>query len=531
MLLLMSATFIDHELKSRFGRLPPAFLPLANLRLFQHQIESIQSDEPIYLTLPDSYLISEQDQKWLIDKSVKLIYTPEDLSLGAAIVTALNLIDQETGTPLAILFADTLIPNLPEGNDIIAVSQAEDSYHWAAIAPDHDESSWVKTIKNPIFLDHCQVVCGFFRFSSSCKLAQAITLAQGDFILGLNHYKKEVGLTPVSIDGWLDFGHINTYARSKMRFTTQRTFNELQITSKYVEKSSVENNQKIKAEAQWFLSIPPALRLYLPQYLGDNETQAKFSYRLEYLPLISLNELYVFSETPPKLWRKILKSCFDFLDACTQYSHETHFAASSLNSLLNEKTLPRLAQYCQKNDIALEKNWTYNGEPTISIRQLLENINPFLPLNENDLTIIHGDFCFSNIFYDFITGNIKTLDPRGITSQGEFSCYGDIRYDIAKLSHSILGMYDWIIAGYYEGHLDRPYCLTFNVVGLQKHQETMQFFIELACQRYHLTPVNLYAMQIHLFLSMLPLHADYPKRQLAFIANAFRLYRLMLERR
>ena len=36
-------------------------------------------------------------------------------------------------------------------------------------------------------------------------------------------------------------------------------------------------------------------------------------------------------------------------------------------------------------------------------------------------------------------------------------------------------------------------------------------------------------MQIQLFLSMLPLHADDPRRQDALMANAFRLHQLMVE--
>ncbi len=65
---------------------------------------------------------------------------------------------------------------------------------------------------------------------------------------------------------------------------------------------------------------------------------------------------------------------------------------------------------------------------------------------------MHGDFCFSNITYDFAIIRIKTIDPRGLTPNNELTIYGDTQYDIAKLSHSVLGLYDWIIAGYY--HVD-----------------------------------------------------------------------------
>ena len=38
---------------------------------------------------------------------------------------------------------------------------------------------------------------------------------------------------------------------------------------------------------------------------------------------------------------------------------------------------------------------------------------------------------------------LKILDPRG--NFGIDGVYGDIRYDIAKLMHSIIGRYDFII--------------------------------------------------------------------------------------
>ncbi|WP_033137302.1 hypothetical protein, partial [Aeromonas finlandensis] len=37
------------------------------------------------------------------------------------------------------------------------------------------------------------------------------------------------------------------------------------------------------------------------------------------------------------------------------------------------------------------------------------------------------------------------------------------------------------------------------------------------------------AITIHLFISMLPLHEDRPDRQVAFINNAFRLYKKLIK--
>ena len=48
----------------------------------------------------------------------------------------------------------------------------------------------------------------------------------------------------------------------------------------------------------------------------------------------------------------------------------------------------------------------------------------------------------SNILYDLNSGVFKLIDPRGIWGSSE---NGDIKYDIAKLRHSISGEYDYII--------------------------------------------------------------------------------------
>lgn len=58
-------------------------------------------------------------------------------------------------------------------------------------------------------------------------------------------------------------------------------------------------------------------------------------------------------------------------------------------------------------------------------------------------TIIHGDMCFSNILYSPKTDIIRFIDPRGLF--GKKGIYGDQRYDVAKLMHSVDGGYEFFI--------------------------------------------------------------------------------------
>ena len=45
----MSAAYVDQDLKSEFGNIPPSLLPLGNRRLFQHQIAAAPKGKTLYL--------------------------------------------------------------------------------------------------------------------------------------------------------------------------------------------------------------------------------------------------------------------------------------------------------------------------------------------------------------------------------------------------------------------------------------------------------------------------------------------------
>lgn len=49
MLLIMSGSYVQQELGAEFGSIPPSFLPLANKRLFKHQVSLGHDGHAIYL--------------------------------------------------------------------------------------------------------------------------------------------------------------------------------------------------------------------------------------------------------------------------------------------------------------------------------------------------------------------------------------------------------------------------------------------------------------------------------------------------
>ena len=57
---------------------------------------------------------------------------------------------------------------------------------------------------------------------------------------------------------------------------------------------------------------------------------------------------------------------------------------------------------------------------------------------------------FKQYFILISNQTIKIIDPRGHDHNGKNTIYGDLRYDLSKLTHSLIGPYDFIIAGRYE---------------------------------------------------------------------------------
>ena len=185
----------------------------------------------------------------------------------------------------------------------------------------------------------------------------------------------------------------------------------------------------MRAEYQWFSALPDDLRVFTPQLIREFDSPDT-GYEIQYLFLASLNELYVFGQLPSFVWRKIFQGCFEFLDACRQH-RPTEPADFDSSELFHKKTSERLAQYRNATGVDLEKPWSINGIETPGLNEIAEQTEAMIPAADpSTICVVHGDFCFSNILYDFRAQAIKVIDPRGRMPNGTISSYGDPRYDL-----------------------------------------------------------------------------------------------------
>jgi hypothetical protein len=514
--LITSAAYVNAEIGAEFGQLPPCFLPFGHNRLFMPQIAGLKRDgQRIVLTLPQSFKPGDWDRAYLAEAGVELLFIPDTLSLGESIGYALTLSDARG--PVRILHGDTLfLGPLPEALDEIGIATTSDAYAWGMRDGGGQRSFVSRRPGGPEATE--QVLTGWFAFSSAPALQRALAQARGDFLAALDLYDAKTPLAPRELEGWLDFGHLQTFYRARARASTARSFNALTMARRSVVKTG-EKSDKLAAEADWFEGIPPALRLHAPPFLGREGNGYRIGY--EFSP--TLHELFVFGRLETAAWRQILEGCFDFLTAAQQAGAGGAVPPDALRILALDKTAARLEHWATDSGTDLDAEWTSGGRRLPSLRRIAAETAAAAAATMPIEGVMHGDLCFPNTFFDFRQQQIKVIDPRGSVQDGQHTVYGDLRYDLAKLNHSIEG-YDLILTGRYAIEQNGPHDVTLHL-----SREDAAAFLPAIAGEFSLagrrtSDAGSRALTVQLFLSMLPLHADRPDRQRAFLANALRLY-------
>jgi hypothetical protein len=528
MLLILSARFVNEDISLHYGRLPPSFLPLGNRRLFAWQAELARGG-PVAMTVPEDFEISAIDLAAIREAGIRLLPQPSRYGLTEAIRAAVAELapDMETGSPLRLLYGDTLVrmgetdPNQAQ-NDRVVVQDTSSNYPWAYVVDGRFSN------EPPQQLGARRVVCGDYTFADPGLLMEACE-GRG-IIAALNHYHGQRPFEMVEAADWFDFGHLPLYFQSKKQVMIKRVFNQLAYENHLLVKQSGDT-AKIRAEAHWYESLPGDLQIHTPRYRGRVERNHQAGYAIEYLYHPLLSDLAAFGTLPLPSWLEILDACFDVAEKCHAIRPDTgapeaapEFAAEFFDKMVVGKTWGRLETYCAAAGLTLEDAFTLNGRRMGSLSDVVAHVITKIPVTtEDDIRFWHGDLFYGNMFYDFTARRILAIDPRGQLSSGQQCLYGDWRYDLAKLAHSVIGQYDKIILGRSSLTENGPRDWDL-MLSAQPHQDQIEaIFMDEVRARYDLAPDTLVAMTALLFFSMLPLHSDRPDLQKQMLANGLRL--------
>lgn len=521
---IFSGAYIGDEMAAEFGLIPPSFLPLGGKRLFEHQAELAQGK--IFLSLPENFEIPAVDQRRLDKHSIKVIRVPTGLSLRAAALHTLTSIGSANG--IEVIFGDTLVNgHCLESTDLVSYQNDPAHHFWSYFSDDDAQAPFVQGFGDGI--TERRILCGHFRFSKPALLIESLNDAP-DFVQALNRYEQKIPFKKRMVKTWFDFGHLSLFHQSKRNFSVSRVFNSIESDGKSVRKSSNQTS-KIRAEAYWYEHLPNELKLHVPKFLGRDDQDFQAGYRMEYVYLPLLSDLYVFGRLPQHVWSQIMSSCFDFLNIARQQKPESNspemgqaFSDNFFSYMFINKTKSRLAEFLASRSIGGHTKFVINNNvlPPISdiVDQLLEKIRPTEP---SDISFLHGDFFFGNTFFDFRSTQVTVIDPRAMLGDGDPTLFGDHRYDVAKLAHSVIGGYDHIINGRSILEKESATDWSFSPTDIALPHGLDDLILKTALNSYNMPRAELLGMTALLFYSMLPLHSDSSDRQTHLFANALRL--------
>jgi hypothetical protein len=276
------------------------------------------------------------------------------------------------------------------------------------------------------------------------------------------------------------------------------------------------DTKKFVHEIKWYSKVPKRLSTLAPRILDYSLSRKPFV-SMEYIGYPSLSELWLYGDINVPIWKSILKRLMSIVsllmedkkyvskeDYYNMYIKKTNQRVRKLTS-----TSQRLRELLGYKSIIINgskyKNWNLvKGDVFEHVQKMYDS---------KDNCFIHGDLCFSNILYDTKNGIFKFVDPRGKWGS---NIYGDVKYDIAKLRHSISGKYDFIINNLFNISV-LGNNISLKVFSDPHHSEIENFFDELISNYWKLTHIKL--IEGLLFMSMLPLHNDNEKRQIALYST------------
>jgi hypothetical protein len=516
--LITAGAYIGEEMQAEFGRIPPAFLPIGAAFLIQHQLREAQGRPHICVSLPNDYELTPSQQRLLGDAGAVVIRVDPTKSLGLSVFQAVLEIGPDR--PLEIMHGDTLILRpAPPTSDSVSVCRITEQYKWGLVEVD---GAMVKEVHDAARSDSIQpealILSGHFAFSEPWRLLKCLVASDFSFTGALAAYAAELPVTADVAVATLDCGHLKTFYDSRRSLASARHFNAIGIDDGVVCKRS-RDRRKIDAEANWLRSVPANLQPFTARLIEELGAPASGEYRTLYSSYPTLAELYL-ARTPRVVWRKVLASCIDYLGKAAAHAAPGQHAA--FEWLVIGKLRERLAHYpsfLPSPDVPL----TINGQPVGTLNDIVAQLAAVVAgAPRRDACVMHGDFCFSNMLFDLRSDRIQLIDPRGLIGD-EMTIHGDLRYDIAKLGHSILGRYDQILGeGLRAGGVAGDFTLDIAPDPLRDWLEDAFLAARVADQRFDAPEVRVAI--VSLFLSMIPLHAEDPARQRALFANGLRVF-------
>jgi len=302
-----------------------------------------------------------------------------------------------------------------------------------------------------------------------------------------------------------------------------RYFNRIKTDSLFLTKES-DDRQKIEKEYRYYHLLDDFMKFWfvMPFNLKINDQTA--SYQMERYQIPDMAVQWIHFGINNNDFKLFIDKAFIFLNQRTKKSISSHEVEQVVCDLFYTKVQNRFESFKKIPIYENLNSYIKTGTSYNCIEEIFDHYFTLFKQNSNKfqglpLVVGHGDFCFSNILYDKTTGLMRLIDPKGALSQDEI--WSHPFYDLVKLSHSILGNYDFINNAQFDLTLEDQCNIKLQIDNEKCFQQQKNFLAKLI--QNDIDPRIIRLGEVSLFLSMLPLHIDYPKKVLAFLLNSIKI--------
>lgn len=539
-LLIPSALLVPSDMRNKFGELPTALFPLGNKTMIERLYDKYKDIvDVIYIVVKRKQLLIND---YINSKKLPIRIIELDVlrDLGYTIQYGMEFIlGQELLIDyIYVNFADFLLDeHVPINNH---------NFFYYASGMSTDEWTYFKDNNGIItdILDKCPlsenhqisnfsgIFVGLFGFTNPhyfLELLKQYSNVHSDmdtFYQAIFTYSQEYPFTILHSQNWFDVGHSDNYSKATTSVAA-RSFNSIEIDEQRgILKKRSENKEKLVNEIRWYLRIPNKLQYLLPRVYDYSLDLTDPYVSMEYYGYHTLHESLVFGDLPLVKWQAIFQKLLFAINDMGKFTvtgERIQFEAA-LRDIYLQKTFDRLDMMRNEPDFHsfFENTITINGKEYRSLNEYLKMLPQLIEklvvyTFTGQFNIIHGDLCFANILIEDTYDFIRVIDPRG--KFGTFDIYGDARYELAKLMHTLEGKYDFIIEDMFD--ID----VIGNTIEYHVHKQ-IDNITNVFLDVFRESIDNIQAVRLieaTLFLSMIPLHSDYKQRQFAMLATGVML--------
>lgn len=498
----------------------PLLIPFSGKPIFLHYERQFDAQEIIYAVNENAKITQELiSHKNPQRKFIKIPTEIADSRTGDTLLYCLELLKFPSN--VLVLYGDNVykfkkFPS-PQNKNIIYTSKfvdVYDSYSYFLIQDDKvsicREKQTLKNNLNSYSEPKLNTGAIFFSQTSDIIKTQNVDIIE---LLSSKKFFLEY------LDSWRDIGHQDLLFEDDSDLDS-REFNTLLFSKDKLSIVKKSLNSKLKRELEHLEHIPKPFTFLFPRV--ERDPLKEDEYAIEFWPLRPLSEYLCFWKLHDSVWQKVLTKVLDIvLDFRESESEsiELQQAIDARDEIFLKMFLDRISRVpIELSKLMSISSFVLNGVNVEGIPKVLERFKLDLLKVGSSLepSFYHGDLCLSNILYSPEEHILKFIDPKGSMFDHSFNL-GDIRYDLAKLLHSLLYGYDFV--NYELSQLRQISDNTFhlNLIGYSRVKSITKMIID--CLEVRFSPEIISASKIitaMLFFTMLPLHQDSLEKQKSF---------------